>query len=336
MGLPLRLISVDWYKAWVSYSKQLFCILIIFITQQWTPLNVTITGDLSTKGLFEIDPDTKLFESHFDPRAIVISNHQLYSDWVYLWWVAFTSKFHGNIYIMLKDSLKNIPIFGWGMRFYKFIFLSRKWAKDQKIMAENLGRINADLQSPAWLILFPEGTTLSKNGVMSSTAYADKQIPPKRVPEHCLLPRTTGLRFSIEQLHESVEYIYDATIAYSGIPDGVFGEDYYTLKKMYLHGVFTPSISIYWRKYKISDIPWQDEVKFEKWLYDLWYEKDKLLDSRIRNGEFENPTGEPILKPMTAPLRLYNTAAEVFKIFAVPITTGLLVRLGCKAWSNIS
>jgi hypothetical protein len=43
-----------------------------------------------------------------------------YSDWLYLWWVSYTSNMHGAIYIILKDSLKWVPIIGWGMQFYGF------------------------------------------------------------------------------------------------------------------------------------------------------------------------------------------------------------------------
>jgi len=35
-------------------------------------------------------------------------------------WVSYTSDMHGAIYIILKDSLKWIPIIGWGMQFYGF------------------------------------------------------------------------------------------------------------------------------------------------------------------------------------------------------------------------
>ena len=39
-------------------------------------------------------------------------------------WVSYTSEMHGAIYIILKDSLKWVPIIGWGMQFYGFSILS--------------------------------------------------------------------------------------------------------------------------------------------------------------------------------------------------------------------
>ena len=48
---------------------------------------------------------------------------------------------HGHIYIILKQSLQYIPIIGWGMKFYGFIFMSRKMATDQPRMAYRLGKL---------------------------------------------------------------------------------------------------------------------------------------------------------------------------------------------------
>lgn len=332
VGYPLHYFSTDLYQAWMDYTKQLFGIVVIFITQYWTPLKVTISGDKSMEGLFKINPNSKLLETHFGDRAVVISNHQLYSDWVFLWWISFTAKVHGNIFIMLKSSLRSIPLFGWGMKNYRFLFLSRSWAQDEKVLTEGLSKINEEKNWPAWLILFPEGTTLSRNGVAKTKEFAGKQVPEHKVPDNLLLPRSRGLRFSLEKLHESIEYVYDATIYYADIPEGIYGEDYFTLGQMYVRGIHPVSLSMYWRRYKISDIPWQDEALFEKWIYDRWYEKDLLLKSIKEKGVFEGP--EESILPIEAPVELNNTISEVFKIFIVPVTTGLIVRLAYRAVSK--
>jgi lysocardiolipin and lysophospholipid acyltransferase len=67
-----------------------------------------------------------------------------------------------------------------------------------------------------WLLLFPEGTNLSSNGRAASKKWADKNgIVDLR---HALLPRSTGLHFSLEELKDSVEWMYDCTLAYEGVP----------------------------------------------------------------------------------------------------------------------
>lgn len=329
---PFKWMLPEWHQAMMDYTKQLFGIVMIYITQQWSPLKVTITGDRSVQGLFKKNNANGHLETLFGDRTVLISNHQLYSDWVFLWWIAYTAKVHGNIFIMLKNSLRKLPLLGWGMQNYRFLFLSRSWAQDEKVLTEGLSRINKDSNWPAWLILFPEGTTISKNGVNKSTQYAAKQNPPLLNPQNVLLPRSRGLRFSLEKLHETVEYIHDATIYYEGVPENEYGEVHFSLTQMYVHGVFPQGIQMYWRRYKIADIPWQDEALFEKWIYDRWYEKDLLLKRVKETGSFLLPgeEDEPFT-PFEVPVELDQTLPDLFKIIVVPATTALLARLAYRA-----
>ena len=43
---------------------------------------------------------------------------------------------------------------------------------------------------------------------------------------------------------------------------------------------------MYWRRFKISEIPLHDSVAFEKWLRNRWIEKDKLIELYLRTGRF--------------------------------------------------
>ncbi|KAI9315922.1 hypothetical protein BX666DRAFT_270651 [Dichotomocladium elegans] len=45
-------------------------------------------------------------------RTVVMSNHQIYPDWIYLWCLAYFARAHGHVKIMLKDSLAKLPFFG--------------------------------------------------------------------------------------------------------------------------------------------------------------------------------------------------------------------------------
>ncbi len=131
---------------------------------------------------------------------------------------------HGYLYIILKESLKYIPILGQGMMFYGFIFMSRKMAVDQPRMAHRLGKLKMEhaaaggksYLSPMWLLLFPEGTNLSQPGRERSTKWATKiGIPDVK---HLLLPRSTGMYFCLNELKGTVDYVYDCTVAYEGVP----------------------------------------------------------------------------------------------------------------------
>jgi lysocardiolipin and lysophospholipid acyltransferase len=130
---------------------------------------------------------------------------------------------HGHIYIILKESLKYIPVLGPGMMLYGFIFMSRKMAVDQPRMAHRLGKLKAFSTTPAgtkylspmWLLLFPEGTNASDNGKVKSTKWAEK-IGVKDT-DHLLLPRSTGMYFCLTELGGTVDYVYDCTVAYEGV-----------------------------------------------------------------------------------------------------------------------
>lgn len=132
---------------------------------------------------------------------------------------------HGHIFIILKESLKYIPVVGWGMMFYGFIFMSRKMATDQERMAHRLKQLQerhsgpmsgSEGLDPMWLLIFPEGTNASDNGRAKSAAWA-KKIGIKDM-DHVLVPRSTGSFFCLTELKGTVDYVYDCTMAYEGIP----------------------------------------------------------------------------------------------------------------------
>jgi len=142
-----------------------------------------------------------------------------------MWWTAFTTKMHGHFFIILKESLKFVPILGPGMMFFSFIFLSRQWEADQPRLRHRMRKLKSahggplsgtgDLD-PMWLLIFPEGTTLSTNGRNASKKWAEKTGIPDL--KHALLPRTRGLQLCLQELEGTVEWIYDCTVAYNGIP----------------------------------------------------------------------------------------------------------------------
>ena len=59
------------------------------------------------------------------------------------------------------------------MRFFDFILLKRNdWAHDKRAIEENLDRVNQN--DPLWLVVFPEGTVVSKDTRKRSTTFAEK------------------------------------------------------------------------------------------------------------------------------------------------------------------
>jgi hypothetical protein len=243
---------------------------------------VRVSGDSSMVGQMTKKKDGSL-QCNFADRMVLMANHQLYTDWLYLWWIAYTNSMHGFIYIILKESLRNIPIIGWSAQFYNFIFLARNWEEDQRTFKKHLGKLNKP-NDPMWLIIFPEGTNLSATTREKSKKWAEKNNLQDM--KHQLLPRSTGLRFCLNELQDTTKWLYDCTIAYEGVPPGQFGQDIFTLRSTFFEGRPPKSVNMHWRRFHIDDIPIQNTKAFEVWLRNRWREKDYMLEYFNRNNRF--------------------------------------------------
>ncbi|KAI7280781.1 acyltransferase-domain-containing protein [Hortaea werneckii] len=297
LGAPLYLVNKDWYYAWMALTKQYFGLLVTTMTAWWSPTTIRMSGDKSMTGLIQQGSDG-LLQMELGERAVLMANHQIYTDWLYLWWIAYTNAppTHGHIYIILKESLKYVPLIGPAMMFYGFIFMARKWAKDQERMRYRIqklstqhsgpmsGKEGGSTLDPMWLLIFPEGTNISGNTRQGSRKFSGKSgIPDMR---HQLLPRSTGLQFCLQELHGTVEYLYDCTIGYEGIPTGTYGQDIFTLRSVYFQGRPPKSVNMHWRRYKVSEIPVDDKEAMSQWVLQRWREKDELLETFNKTGKF--------------------------------------------------
>lgn len=224
LGAPLYWLNKDYYYAYMALTKQSFGIMGIAGTHWFSPTKVRVSWDKDLRGQFHKNSSGRMV-TMFPERLVYIANHQVYTEWLYLWWMAYTSRMHGHIFIILKESLKYVPILGPGMMFYGFIFMARKWISDKPRLQHRLEKLKTRHSGPMsgsqgldpmWLLIFPEGTNLAANARRTSAKWAEKQgIPDMR---HALLPRSTGLLFCLQQLEGTVEWVYDCTIAYEGTP----------------------------------------------------------------------------------------------------------------------
>ncbi|KAL2848481.1 acyltransferase-domain-containing protein [Aspergillus pseudoustus] len=292
VGSPLYFVSKEKYYAWMASTKRSFAVVITALTQWGCPTYVRVSGDNSVRGQIHIANDGRL-KTNFPERLVLIANHQVYTDWIYLWWIAYSNSMHGHIFIILKESLKYIPILGQGMMFYGFIFMARKWLSDkprlqhrlQKLKTQTIGSDSgAHKYDPMWLLIFPEGTNLSINTKRRSDAYGEKQsLPPLK---HEILPRSTGLFFCLQQLRGTVDWVYDCTVGYEGPPRGSYPDKYFTLRSTYVQGRPPTSVNMYWRRFAVADIPLDDQKDFDVWLNARWTEKDELLEQYFGTGRF--------------------------------------------------
>lgn len=282
-----------WYHAWINTTKAHFLPLITFVSALVSPCKLVVTYDalsLPEDTSFRVDADGHLVSS-LAPRAVFISNHQIYTDWMFFWFLSYTSGLASSVYIVMKESLGKVPVLGSGMVAYKFLFLLRKWETDKVNLTNKLLEIDADARGlgpasgvrcvsstnsstpeiktwpagtadekerwPYHLFLFPEGTVISAHTRERSNKYiAGMEGEPLK---HVLLPRVRGLFLILRLLRASVDVVYDVTVGYAGLTPEDYGEDLYTLKGTYLMGRGPPAVSMYISSFSIKDIPLGDD-----------------------------------------------------------------------------
>ncbi|KAI8929652.1 acyltransferase-domain-containing protein [Entophlyctis helioformis] len=262
IGLPLKLVSRSYYRRWMRFTQRLFGSLMLIETYLFAPLDIVLTGD------HEALRDTDV--------TVIMANHQIYSDWWYIWLMAWFKGAHGELKIMLKHDLSKVPILGWGMQFFEFLFLERKWLKDRKTLTQNLLRAKTD-NMPLWLLMFPEGTVITDDTQGKSRAFAKKNDISDD-PKYVLIPKSTGLYNSLRILQPEAEYIYDFTIGYSGINAGQCPFDEYPLSRVFYEGNGPQQIHIHVDRFRTATLPGMTKP------YKLATDADNSDPLRVSNG----------------------------------------------------
>ncbi|KAH8100592.1 acyltransferase-domain-containing protein [Cristinia sonorae] len=364
--LPLKLIPFSfgrrWYSEGIRYSKGAFGTLLLLICQWFAPTKFVITFEKAGLGRFteeEIarlvirDETGRIVQLKLPPKSVLIANHQMYADWLYAWCLSYFTGTHKDIFIVLKKSLKWAPIIGWGMQFFNFIFLARSWASDRIELSTRLawlGRRAEKEDTPLTFILYPEGTLVSKDTRPISKKYADKIGVPDM--SHTLLPRSTGLHYSLRSLSPRIPNLelIDITMAYPGIPPFGYGQSYYTLRSIFCDRLPPPVIYMHIRKFNVAahvpigdisamdpdkipagnsstkhqpvevEIPEAEREKFDLWLRELWREKDKGLARYHETGSLADDA-----KAVEIPLEL-RSKPEILDAFCffIPALMGWL------------
>lgn len=292
VGLELTKTNAQYREALINLTKKQFFVLLTYMTSWISPCTISITYDpdtLPSSNSFKVDANGYL-TSNLTPNSVVIMNHQLYTDWLYLWYITYTARLAESVIIMLKD-LSKIPVLGYGMTNFNFLFLSRKWEKDKVVLTNQLLTIDANARGlgpangvkfvsstdvadssvqhwpdghrnnqiwPYQIILFPEGTVTAARTRKKSDEFCDSKNIPRL--KHSLLPRTRGLFLTLRKLRDTVEIIYDVTCGYSDLKPHEYGEDVFTLKGSYFLGMGPKRVHYYIKGWKISDIPLGEET----------------------------------------------------------------------------
>lgn len=78
-------------------------------------LHFTVDAPPHLANLVERGSRGKVKKLNLPDRLVVIANHQAYTDWMYLWIMACYSGHASGVIILLKYSLRKVPVLGWGM-----------------------------------------------------------------------------------------------------------------------------------------------------------------------------------------------------------------------------
>ncbi|OQR81042.1 lysocardiolipin acyltransferase [Achlya hypogyna] len=218
-------------------------------------------------------------------RAIWLSNHRTRLDWMLLW--SFGLRIHSlhQLKIILKSSLKNVPIFGWAMQAFEFIFLTRHWQNDQAYLKDVLAHLTATAPNASYL-LFPEGTDLSESNLVKSNDFAATKGKPAR--QFTLYPRTTGWTHIVPLIRHEIDAVYDLTMCFVDRVPGRRANE-----AELIAGAMPKAMNIFLRRYPISDLP-SDTDGLNAWMEARYAEKEALLVDWYTHGRL--PAGAtPIL-----------------------------------------
>ncbi|KAJ2928814.1 hypothetical protein H1R20_g8326, partial [Candolleomyces eurysporus] len=341
--LPLRLLPFrstrKLYYSGIRYTKGAFGCLQILMCQWFAQTQLVVTFEREGVGKFTDediekytirDENGRITGLDFPTKLVLIANHQIYADWWYAWCFTYflspRAGIHRYMYITLKKSLRWVPVVGWGMQFFNFIFLARSWASDRLQLASDLTRLGRAAEAehrPFCFLLYPEGTLVSQNTRPISKKFADK-IGVKDLT-HVLLPRSTGLHYTLRSLSPRIPSLklLDMTVVYPGVPPARYGQSYYTLRSIFLDGVPPPEIHIHLRLLDVKgqvpigdlsaskptpvdgatkqkgvvevEIPSNEKETFDVWLRELWQEKDESIGRFHETGSFSKDPAPPKL-----------------------------------------
>ena len=273
--LPLRLLHRPTWRAVNRMVESWWASYMVWVTENFSPSDeFVLVGD-------EVDARRR-------ENVVAIANHQIYADWWYLWWVAHECGREGDVKIILKHQIKLIPIFGWAMSFFEFLFLHRNWKRD----AAQIDRVTREYtHMPLWLLLFPEGTVHTTEARPGSVRHAERV--GAYMPRELLLPRVAGIHAAMKNLREHVSAVYDFTIGYDGLETSLDAERVHQLKTIFFFNSPPKRIQINIHRINIADIPTELD-EFSTWLYGVFERKDKLMQQFFKTGTMPGGNRRPL------------------------------------------
>ncbi|KAL1122108.1 hypothetical protein AAG570_003514 [Ranatra chinensis] len=211
-------------------------------------------------------------------RSILVMNHRTRLDWNFLWgamYYATTPPAH-RLKFILKAPIRHTPGPGWVMQMAGFLYIHRRWENDHKLLGNMLDYLR-DLGHTYQVLIFPEGTDFTKESILKSNKYADKNNLPHY--SRVIHPKTTGFTFLTTKMRSNghLDAIYDLSVGYPG----TLPETEVDVAK----GIFPEQVHFHIKRYPTEEVP-VNEGDLKEWLCLLWKEKEDRLIEFYKTGNF--------------------------------------------------
>ncbi|KAK4056557.1 hypothetical protein OIO90_002405 [Microbotryomycetes sp. JL221] len=342
----------EWYWEGLDGTKSVLVRLLIMVVG-WTrkgqePLMVKVTFDSSidVSKIVKKDKDSGKLVLKLDRRAVYLSNHVSYADWIYTLFLFYLAELENAFYFFAPQNLQTIPLLGRTLVRFGFIF-ANKLDNDDKVKAGQrlwqLGRRSTKHQRSVGLVYYPEAAVHSaENQVTSRLTKQDKSDAV--VLDKLLQPRSKALLFALRTLKLNTPdlALYDMTLAYSPAPAPSSGRSKPYLVEALSSLQNPPStIHIHLRRFDLEGVPIgaiassdnpdpkqrlnavqldntlteQDQQAFQHWLDDRWTEKNQLLKQFDRDEQFKSDD-EGQQQEFKVEMRSFDDRLSIFGSYA--------------------
>eukprot|EP00054_Salpingoeca_dolichothecata_P017070 m.101572 g.101572 ORF g.101572 m.101572 type:complete len:225 (+) comp22291_c0_seq3:511-1185(+) len=138
--------------------------------------------------------------------------------------------------------------------------------------------------SKMWLVVFPEGTRFTLQGLEKAQEFAQQQGWEK--PSHVLLPRTKGVSKCIFHLSEYASSVYDVTIAYT--QRGVASRP----EAPSMWDLMTGRYGVHVHVARLQMPQEASEEELAAWVRERFRVKDELMTNFYAHGTFPRPLSQ--------------------------------------------
>lgn len=276
--------------------------IIITLLQYLYNIEIIITGDIPVK-----------------KNSLFISNHPTELDWLWLF-KYFSLEPSLFIRLVLKESIKKIPLFGWTLKLFNYLFIGRDWDKDKKSIKKYFiksSKVNMNFISDCnSLLIFPEGTVIWKGSIDKSNKFAEENNLSKYT--ETIHPRTTGLQY-IYDINKNTNFpfqnCYDLTISYYPVRPSNILELF--------KGKIPKKIFIKADKYEKDYIDSFDNIS--QWCNFCWKKKElylrqqKILEnSKIYDNRLENTIKSTFINSLLNIFHLFLFSLSFLLVWSYP------------------